>query len=140
MNEKRYTPENITKLKRNEIFVFGSNEIGVHGGGAARVAYDKFGAQWRVGVGVAGSTYALPTKDMFLKSLPIETIKVYIRAFVGYVLEHPEKTFYLTKIGCGLAGFSVKEISGAFWQVVEGFEIKKGNLPSNLIIPKEFDN
>lgn len=60
-NMKRYTPERITELKANEVFVFGSNLAGAHAGGAARVALDKFGAVWGQGVGLQGQSYAIPT-------------------------------------------------------------------------------
>ena len=74
---KRYTPERTTSLAENEIFVFGSNLAGAHGGGAARLAYERFGAVWGEGVGLHGQTYAIPTMQG-----GVETIKPYVDAFI----------------------------------------------------------
>ncbi len=63
MEQTRITPDRITSLKDNEIFVFGSNKEGMHGGGAARIAYEDFGAEWGVGIGMTGQCYAIPTMD-----------------------------------------------------------------------------
>ena len=139
---RKYTPENIVNLDENEIFVFGSNEAGIHGAGAARIAFLKFGAEMGLGNGLSGNSYAIPTKDRNVETLPLDKVKSYIDEFIGFVLNHQNLTFYLTKIGCGLAGFTVEEIKNIFWEVIEEYrtESSKGQyLPSNLIIPKEFD-
>ena len=73
MYNREYTPERISELKENEIFVFGSNLAGAHGGGAARLAYNRFGAVWGEGVGLHGKTYAIPTMQG-----GVETIKPYV--------------------------------------------------------------
>ena len=95
------TPEFITRLEPNEIFVFGSNLAGFHGGGAARIAYEQFGAEWGVGVGRTGQCYAIPTMQG-----GVETIRPYVDEFIRYAEQHPELTFLVTRIGCGIAGFT----------------------------------
>jgi hypothetical protein len=139
---RKYTPENIVNLDENEIFVFGSNEAGIHGAGAARIAFLKFGAEMGLGNGLSGNSYAIPTKDRNVETLPLDKVKNYIDEFIGFVLKHQNLTFYLTKIGCGLAGFTIEEIKNIFWEVIEEYRTessKEQYLPSNLIIPKEFD-
>ena len=78
MTERRYTPENIQELGPGEIFVFGSNLSGMHGGGAARVAYEKFGAVWGQGTGLQGRSYGIPTMQG-----GVETIRPYVDEFIG---------------------------------------------------------
>ena len=96
-----YTPDRITELGENEIFVFGSNLAGAHGGGAALLAYRKFGAIWGQGVGLQGQSYGIPTMQG-----GVETIAPYVDEFIEFAKAHPELTFFVTKIGCGIAGFS----------------------------------
>lgn len=103
------TPNFITNLKENEIFVFGSNLQGMHGGGAARIAYENFGAEWGVGVGMTGRCYAIPTMQG-----GIETICPYVDDFIKYAKEHGELTFLVTRIGCGIAGFKDSEMAPLF--------------------------
>lgn len=107
--EKRITPEWITDLKEDEVFVFGSNLKGMHGGGAARVAYDKFGAVWGQGVGIQGQSYGIPTMHG-----GTDVIAPYVDEFIEYAKQHPEKKFLVTPIGCGIAGFSESEIAPLF--------------------------
>ena len=109
MQQKRTTPEMITELQPNEIFVFGSNLRGMHGGGAAYIAYRKFGAIMGQGVGLQGQSYAIPTMQG-----GVETIRPYVDEFVAFAKEHPELTFLVTRIGCGIAGFTDDEISPLF--------------------------
>lgn len=123
----RFTPDNVTHLAPNEIFVFGSNEAGIHGAGAARLAFKKFGAVWGVGVGHEGQTYAIPTKDFNIKSLDIAIIEKYVNKFIKDAISMPEFTFLVTKIGCGLAGFSVSQIAPMF-----------KDIPKNVILPEDF--
>ena len=78
-----FTPEFITKLNDGEIFVFGSNLAGQHGGGAALVAYRKFGAEWGVGIGLTGLTYAIPTMQG-----GVETIAPYVNDFIEFARNH----------------------------------------------------
>lgn len=124
MNEIRYTPGRITHLNENEVFVFGSNLGGMHGGGAARTAYENFGAVWGEGVGHFGKTYAIPTMQG-----GVETIKPYVDQFIAYAAEHPELTFYVTRIGCGIAGFRDEEIAPLF---------KDCRDMDNVVLPRSF--
>ena len=101
MEQKRTTPEFITSLEPNEIFVFGSNLKGMHGGGAAYIAYRKFGAIMGKGVGLQGQSYAIPTMQG-----GVETIRPYVDEFIWFAKQHPELTFLVTRIGCGIAGFT----------------------------------
>lgn len=104
-----YTPDFIADLKPDEVFVFGSNLAGMHGGGAARVAFRQFGAVMGCGVGLRGQSYAIPTMQG-----GVETIKPYVDDFITFAKSHPELFFYVTRIGCGIAGFKDKEIAPLF--------------------------
>lgn len=106
---KEYTPGRISHLEPDEVFVFGSNLRGMHGGGAARVAYEKFGAVWGQGVGLQGQSYAIPTMQG-----GVETIKPYVDQFIEFARECDQNTFYVTRIGCGIAGFTDEEIAPLF--------------------------
>lgn len=132
-----YTPEHIDKLRQNEIFVFGSNLNGWHGGGAALIAHESFGAKLGISEGFTGKTYAIPTLDENMEKVSVEELAVSLSKFFVEVKKHQEYVFYLTKIGCGIAGWSVEEVRRIFWLVVDKFTYS-GNLPNNLIIPKEF--
>jgi hypothetical protein len=122
------TPENITELRPGQIFVFGSNEAGRHGAGAARQAI-RFGAVWGCGTGLCGRTYALPTKDAHLRPLPLGTIDLYIGQLVDCARSHPELQFLVTAIGCGLAGFTPQQIAPLFLS---------RTLPGNISLPRSF--
>jgi hypothetical protein len=113
MSTKRVSPQWINKLEANEIFVFGSNLEGMHGGGAAAVAR-KWGAIWGQGVGLQGQTYAIPTMQG-----GVETIKPYVDEFLAFAKSHPELKFLVTEIGCGIAGFTVQEIAPLFKAALE---------------------
>ena len=108
-----FTPERITELKADEVFVFGSNLAGMHGGGAAWVAFRKFGAVMGCGVGPQGQSYAIPTMHG-----GVDTIKPYVDEFIDYAKAHPESFFYVTRIGCGIAGFTDAEIAPLFRDAV----------------------
>lgn len=97
-----------------DIFVFGSNLAGRHGKGAALHAYKYYGAVYGQGIGLQGSSYAIPTKDMFIRTLSLTDIRGYVYDFIGYAKEHPEMTFNVTAIGCGLAGYTPKDIAPMF--------------------------
>lgn len=107
--KKRISPAYITELAPDEIFVFGSNLAGSHGGGAALLAHQKFGAVWGVGAGLSGQTYGIPTMHGGL-----EKIKPYVDQFLLFAKMHPELKFLVTEIGCGIAGFAVEEIAPLF--------------------------
>jgi len=103
------TPDFITELKPDEVFVFGSNLAGSHGGGAAYVAWRKFGAIMGQGVGLQGQSYGIPTMHGGM-----EAIRPYVDEFIAFAKEHPELFFYVTRIGCGIAGFRDEEIAPLF--------------------------
>ncbi len=105
----RFTPEMIRSLEPNEVFVFGSNLGGFHGGGAARAALNLFGAVWGQGVGLQGQSYAIPTMQG-----GIETIKPYVEQFIEFTKTRPDLYFYVTRIGCGIAGFRDEDIAPLF--------------------------
>ncbi len=122
--EKRISPDFINYLKENEIFVFGSNLEGMHGGGAARVAYNKFGAIWGQGVGLQGQSYGIPTMHG-----GVDVIKPYVDEFINFAKSHPELKFLVTRIGCGIAGFRDEEMAPLFKDAIE---------IENIYLPKSF--
>lgn len=107
--QHRITPEHIRLLGDKEIFVFGSNLQGAHGGGAARAAVEHFGAIWGQGVGLQGNSYAIPTMQG-----GVETIAPYVNDFIDFAQKHPELRFFVTPIGCGIAGFCAEDIAPLF--------------------------
>lgn len=109
INHKRFTPDLVEQLSNCEIFVFGSNLEGMHMGGAARVAHQKFGAEWGVGDGPTGRCYAIPTMHGGL-----ESIRPYAEKFIAYAKEHPMNRFLLTRVGCGIAGFKDSDMAQLF--------------------------
>ena len=121
------TPDNITKLEPNEVFIFGSNLAGNHAGGAARTARELFGAIDGVGEGLMGQSYAFPTLDGNMKPLLSEELTHHRDRLYLIAVQNPEFTFYLTKIGLGIAGFSICKIAPLFRVTL-----------SNIIYPKEF--
>ncbi len=123
-NGPSIAPDNIQSLEPNEVFVFGSNLQGQHGGGAARLAYNKFGAVWGLGVGLAGQTYAIPTMHG-----DINAIKPYVDQFIETARIMRDKKFLVTKIGCGIAGFSESQIAPLFRDALE---------LDNVALPREF--
>lgn len=124
LSKDRITSERINSLNRNEIFVFGSNLQGAHGGGAARIAYKEFGAIWGQGVGLQGQSYGIPTMQG-----GVETIKPYADEFVAFAKHHPEMTFLVTRIGCGIAGFTSDEIAPLFAGAID---VKNVHLPADF--------
>lgn len=96
------------------IFVFGSNLAGRHGGGAAFEAARYFGAVYGVGVGPTGRSYAIPTKDERIETLPLEIIRVHVDEFLEYAAGNPGTEFFVTAIGCGLAGYEPQDIAPMF--------------------------
>ena len=124
MYNRSYTPEKISELKDGEIFVFGSNLAGSHGGGAARQAYEHFGAVWGQGVGLQGRSYGIPTMQG-----GVETIRPYVDEFIAFAKEHPEYTFLVTRIGCGIAGFTTHEMAPLFAKAID---------LENVLLPKAF--
>jgi len=97
-----------------EIFVFGSNEVGAHAGGAAREALAHHGAAWGVAAGRQGNSYAIPTLDRDLEPLPLHHVMAYVGEFIRYAEGHPGLTFRVTQVGCGIAGFAARDIAPLF--------------------------
>lgn len=121
----KFTPENITKLGPDEIFVFGSNLAGHHAGGAARVARQRFGAIPGQGVGLQGQSYAIPTMQG-----GVETIKPYVDDFIEFASNCDQNTFYVTRIGCGIAGFKDEEIAPLFKDALKLYNVR---LPESFV-------
>ncbi len=128
--DKRVSPDFISDLKANEVFVFGSNLDGAHGAGAAKIARERFGAIWGQGIGLQGQSYGIPTMHG-----GIEEIKPYVDEFIEFARSRPELTFLVTRVGCGIAGFYDSEMAplfaqavsipnihlpGSFWKVLNG--------------------
>lgn len=120
-----YTPDNITSLGEDEVFVFGSNLAGNHAGGAARVARERFGAIMGQGVGMQGQSYAIPTMQG-----GVETIKPYVDDFIELAREWDQTTFYVTRIGCGIAGFKDSEIAPLFAEAMDLYNVR---LPKSFV-------
>jgi len=110
-----------------EIFVFGANEAGRHGAGAAEYARQYHGAIYGQGYGLQGNSFGIPTKDRQFKTLPVESIKIYVDKFKEFATEHPELSFKLTPVGCGLAGYIPNDIAPLFKEC-----------PPNVILPIDF--
>lgn len=110
-----------TELKPNEVFVFGSNATGQHGAGAARFAFDRFGAVWGEGHGLHGQSYAIDTMS------GMGTVRAEVAGFLVFATEHPELRFLVTAVGCGIAGYSPAEIAPLF-----------SGSPHNVVLPAEF--
>lgn len=115
-------------IKKNSIFVFGSNLSGIHGAGAAATALRYFGARWGQGEGMQGMSYALPTKDRKIQTLPLTEIRKHVEEFLRVVSAYPHLEFLLTKVGCGLAGYKDHEIRPLF----------AGRCPANVVPPPEW--
>ena len=114
----------IDTLEKDEMFVFGSNLAGHHMGGAARVANIKFGAEWGVGVGLTGQSYAIPTMQG-----GVETIRPYVDEFIEFANQHQNMKFLVTRIGCGIAGFKDEEIAPLFRMAIP---------VRNIYLPQKF--
>lgn len=122
------TTEQIDRLEPHQVFVFGSNLAGRHGAGAAKLARLKFGAVYGVGTGLTGKCYALPTKDGHFQTLSLAQIAQHVRYFMQYAEQNPHQQFMVTKIGCGLAGYTPAQIGPMFHPH-----------PPNVVLPKEFE-
>ncbi len=139
--KERITPQNITKLTYRQIFVFGSNLAGIHGGGAARFAYDNRWAKWGKGYGIEWSdnfkkqemtgSFAIPTKGLDIEEIPLTWIRYYIEHFIEYAKKFPELTYLVTEIGCGIAGYTPEQIAPMF---------RKAMKLENVYLPQRFWN
>jgi hypothetical protein len=114
------------RQRRVSVFVFGSNLAGIHGAGAAAYAYAEHGAKWGQGIGLAGESYAIPTKDENIQTLPLSAIFKHVRDFVDFALAHSELRFNVTRIGCGLAGYTDTDIAPMFVGAPENCELPEG--------------
>ena len=123
INGRRVASDRIAELGGNEIFVFGSNIQGAHGGGAAWFAHKNFGAEWGIGEGLTGRTYALPTME------GTASMKKAIAHFIDCAKQHPELTFLVTAVGCGIAGYTPKEVAPMFREALS---------VENIYLPKVF--
>lgn len=120
----RVTPNRIAELRPNEIFVFGSNLEGAHGGGAALLAWREWGAIWGQGSGLQGQTYGIPT----MHGGP-EAIRPYVDEFIRFARQHSDTVFLVTEIGCGIAGFKPAQIAPLFKEAAD--------VP-NIYLPQRF--
>ena len=118
MKNQNITPSNITKLKKNERFVFGSNLNGAHLGGAARFAADKFGAIEGQAIGLQGKSYGFPTLGMDMQKLPLLDLSLSVRELQNTAINNPELHFLITEVGCGIAGFTAEEVAPLFKELV----------------------
>ena len=130
MDEIRITPEDITlkDIGQDDIFVFGSNEAGIHGAGAAYFAL-SLGAEFGQGFGLMGNTFGIPTKDWLIRTLPLSCILFYVHRFIEFAIVNKDFRFYVTKIGCGLAGYTPEQIAPMF---------KTASNIDNIYLPSEF--
>lgn len=126
----KYTPNNIQSLESNQIFVYGANQAGRHGAGAAKLAFQKFGAKYGE-TGLVGQSYGICTKDKYIRTMPINEIAQEIKNFLKVAEENSELEFIVTLIGCGLAGYKTDEIA-VLWH--------NEKIPQNVILPVEFSN
>lgn len=115
--------------KRREIFVFGSNTLGQHGGGSARAAYEKYGAAMGIAYGITGDSFAIPTLDHKYRQLDLATIQSYVNGFIAYAVRHEEMNFTVVEIGCGIAGFKVEQIAPMFKNALD---------MDNVVLPQSF--
>jgi len=109
------------------IFVFGSNLAGRHGKGAALYAHQHHGAIYGQGIGLQGNSYAIPTKDAHLKTLPVPIIRGHVEQFLDFARVNPRRRFQITPVGCGLAGYTYEQIAPMFREA-----------PANCDLPVEF--
>lgn len=96
------------------VFVFGSNEAGIHGAGAAAFAYAKRGARYGFSYGHSGDSFAIPTKNEDIRTLPLDMINAYVCGFLAYATGKRKLKFMVTRIGCGLAGYTDAQIAPMF--------------------------
>lgn len=125
----RVSADYIQQLEDNEIFVFGSNEAGIHGAGAARLAKEKFGAVDGEGFGLFGQSFAIPTKDKNIQTISLRKIEKYVNQLIAVAHANPHLRFLVTEVGCGLAGYSVKDIAPIFADCI-GYD--------NIYLPHSF--
>lgn len=104
-------------MQKRQIFVFGSNLGGYHGGGSAHAAWKEHGAIYGLGVGLAGNSYAIPTKCQEVRTLDLAVVKLYVDQFIEFAASRMDLEFNIVAIGCGLAGMKMEEVAPMFVQV-----------------------
>ena len=114
-------------MARQTIYVFGSNLGGYHGAGTAAAALRYYGAQMHIGAGPTGDSYAIPTKDKHIFTMPLYAIAPYVDGFRSYAEARPELLFHVTEVGCGLAGYTPEDIAPLFH-----------SMPENVGLPSSF--
>lgn len=128
----RYTPDIITELGNGEIFVYGSNQFAQHGAGSAKAAFEKFGAIMNdAPIGLVGKSYGIITASCTNTPVAISFISDQVNVLYHFARLRPDLAFLVTKIGTGIAGFSIREIAGIFFALED-------NRPNNIVLPKEF--
>lgn len=110
---ERFHPDN-TIASSGWIWVFGSNLAGRHGAGSAAIAHVNFRAHYGVGEGATGRSYAIPTKDRHLRVIPLDAVSNSVKGFIDYATANPATKFYVTRVGCGLAGYKDEQIAPMF--------------------------
>lgn len=115
------------KCNKDEIFVYASNEAGIHSAGSAFTARAEYGASWGKGNGLSGKSYGIPTRDKYLHVLPLPTIESYIQQFIQFATDNPQMKFCITPIGTGISGFTCAEIAPMF-----------KDLPPNCRVPQHW--
>lgn len=111
----------IETLRPDEVFVFGSNASGAHGGGAALFAYQRFGAVWGQSEGLQGQSYGIDTMS------GLDVFRDQAQRFVAFAAEHPELRFLVTEVGCGIAGYTPEQVAAFF-----------AGSPENVVLPESF--
>lgn len=112
--------EDGARAPRGAVFVFGSNLAGRHGAGAALAARKFYGAEYGVGVGPQGQSYAIPTKGHRLETLSLDVVRRHVREFIRHVGQHQQTQFFVTRVGCGLAGYRDSDIAPLFFDALGG--------------------
>lgn len=113
----------------DRVFVFGSNLLGIHGAGAAAYARLQLGAEAGVGEGLTGRSYALPTCYRPGEPVTLQELAVYMYNFFNFADDHPELTFFLSKVGCGIAGFDEHDVAYIVHELLP---------PANVHIPPDW--
>lgn len=132
MEEKEYmgyTPDYIDSLLSKQIFVFGSNTLGYHTGGASKTARKKFGAVWGQAEGLQGQSYAIPV-DYGKGVRNDEAVRTAVNRFITFAKEHTDLFFLVTRVGCGTAGYHDEEIAQFFR---DALELRNVSLPKSFV-------
>lgn len=126
LNTLRILPTHLHTPEDDRVFVFGSNLLGIHGAGAAAYAFDDLGAYWGVGEGIMGNSYALPTCYRPGEPVTMMELAVYVQNFLDYAGDHPELRFFVSQVGCGLAGFREDEVAPLFAEAPDNCDLPPG--------------